>query len=97
MALALKIRDLDEDTFAASAASAKQCSGCDPDVHGHCQPALCKRCRGTMLEPLSFQSTVAELAASKKEHVRDVSGKVKNRFERRPCEGDDDVQGDLEY
>jgi hypothetical protein len=97
MALALKIGELDEDTFAASAVSTKRCSGCDPDVPGHCTPHRCLKCRGTMMEPLSFQSTVAELSASKKEAVRDVSGKVGRRFQRRTFEGDDDMQGDLDY
>lgn len=98
MALALKVRDLDEDTFAASAASTKRCSGCDPDVPGHCPPQRCLKCRGTMMEPLSFQSTMSEISASKKEAVRDLSGSVKRKYERNsyPTAGDDDVQ-DLEY
>jgi len=98
MALALKVRDPDEDTFAASAASTKQCSGCDPDVPGHCPPQRCLRCRGTMMEPLSFQSTMSEISASRKESVRDISGKNSRRHEQSSyaTEGDDDVQ-DLEY
>jgi hypothetical protein len=105
MALALRIRDLDEDTFAASAVSSKQCSGCDPDVPGHCSQHRCLKCRGTGREPLSFQSTVMQLADSKKEALRDAGGKGGKKFEGRgksqSCDygtdGDDDVQGDLDY
>ena len=105
MALALRIRDLDKDTFATSAVSSKQCSGCDPDVPGHCAPQHCLKCRGTGREPLSFQSTVLQLSESKKEALRDEGGKGGKKFGGRgrsqscdyEADGDDDAQGDLEY
>ena len=104
MALALKICDLDEDTFAASRVSTKQCSGCDPDVPGHCEQRHCLKCRGTGQEPMSFQSTVSELSASRKESLLDINGKNKKKFSRgggsRELDytaGDDDAQSDLEY
>ena len=103
MAFALKIGDLDEDTFAASAVSTKRCSGCDPDVPGHCAPHRCLQCRGTGREPLSFQSTVTQLSASRKEASL-LGSKGKSKFGYRSPgstsdyagDGDDDTQ-DLEY
>jgi hypothetical protein len=35
MALAFKIKNLNEDKLAAHGAPTKDCSGCDPDVPGH--------------------------------------------------------------
>jgi len=103
MGLALKICELDEDTFATSAASTKRCSGCDPDVPGHCPQQRCLQCRSTGREPLSFQSTVAQLSASRKESAL-LGGKGKPKYERHSPggssdyagDGDDDSQ-DLEY
>ena len=104
MALALRISDLNEDTFAMSAVATKACSGCDPDVPGHCDQRRCLKCRGTGQEPMSFRSTVAELVTSKKESLLDIGGKTKKKFSRgggtRDTDyttGDDDAQNDFEY
>jgi hypothetical protein len=102
MALALRIRDLDEDAFAASAASTKTCSGCDPDVPGHCDQRRCLKCRGTGLEPLSFQSTMMQLSDSRKAALKDAGGKGGKKFGGRgksqSCDyGDEEAQGDYDY
>ena len=71
MALAFKIKNLNEDKLAAHGAPTKDCSGCDPDVPGHQNRASCTVCRGTGRELLSFTSTFMELSESRKEAASD--------------------------
>jgi hypothetical protein len=92
--LALRIRDLNEDTFATMKVTTKRCSGCDPDVPGHAERKACPVCHGSGQEGLSFQGTFSEITTSKMEGVK---GPRKFASD---CDydgdGDDEVQ-DLEY
>lgn len=97
MGLALKIRDLNEDTLATSCARTKSCSGCDPDIPGHVNRATCTICRGSGREPTSFQAAFAELMASRQEAVRDPTGRGQRYSgDVEYFDGEDEIQ-DLEY
>lgn len=103
-ALALRIQELDEETFCRLPVGTKECSACDPDVPGHVRRDICTRCKGSGREPLSFQSTFTQLAESRREALKDPDGNGK-KYGRRGssqgdldycADGDDEIQ-DLEY
>jgi hypothetical protein len=71
MALAFKIKNLNEDKLTARGAPTKDCSGCDPDVPGHQNRSSCIICRGSGREPLSFMSTFTELSESRRAAASD--------------------------
>lgn len=65
--LAIRVKDISDDELQASHGHAtKQCSGCDPDVPGHVERVFCKLCGGSGQEPLSFCSTMTQLAESRR-------------------------------
>jgi hypothetical protein len=91
--LALRIRDLDEETLASFSVKTKLCSACDPDVPGHVERKLCQVCHGTGKEGLSFQGTFSEITTSKMERVRGPRKMGELEYD---GDGDDEIQ-DLEY
>lgn len=94
-ALALKMKDLDEDDFSPEiAAATKECSGCDPDVPGHENRATCSVCKGTGREKLSFAAAFAEIIASKQEETCKSQGRGGGDYD---YEDEDDTPSDLEY
>ena len=77
MALALKIADITEHTF-ANKVPTKACSVCDPDVPGHVDRKFCKRCKGTGREPLSFKALSDETAESRREETAKSSSRYRS-------------------
>jgi hypothetical protein len=97
MGLALKITDLQDDSFASPTTPyTKLCSGCDPDVPRHVDRSKCTRCRGTGREPLSFASTFAEISESKREAGQAAKEKTRKTKQRHPVDDDEDSL-DLDY
>jgi hypothetical protein len=94
MGCTLKLKNLNLDELSKSART-KSCSGCDPDVPGHLERAICTKCRGTGREPMSFVSAATELDESRREAA--VQSKTRSRGRGAQMMDTEDADLYLEY
>jgi len=94
MGCALKVKNLNLDELSKSERT-KSCSGCDPDMPGHVDPAVCPKCRGTRREPTSFVLVATQLDESRREAA--VQSKTRGRGRGAQMMDTEDADLYLEY
>jgi hypothetical protein len=102
MGCALKVKNLNLNELYRNASPkadvlgrTKSCSGCDPDMPGHVDPAVCPKCRGTRREPTSFVLVATELDESRREAA--VQSKTRGRGRGAQMMDTEDADLYLEY